>query len=170
MKIGIYTLDENVRSHPELSELSPLESAILEKAHEGERTYKGVESIINGCTWAFFVAALADGKIYKIAAQFMSDDAEIVARVHSETLACYERQFGKPQHITPSGAHLWNQPFGNLLLGKAGIPGMSCINLIATSQTRPVSQPEKKQRGCLGVFLLLLLPVITWLVLHAIRM
>ncbi len=146
MQIGKYTLNQNVRVYPELTELSPEESAILQKAYD-ERTYKGPEVAISGQNWAVFLSALSDGSIFKIAAQFMSEDDETADQVFSATFAQNVRQFGQPHQVTPSGGQRWNLPFGNLILGRAGVPRMRAINLIATSDSRPVSQLELKMSG-----------------------
>lgn len=169
MEIGNYSLNQNVRSFPDLIELSPEDSAMLQKAYDGERTYKGRELLMNGRSWAVFLSALPDGKIFKIAAQFMSEDDVSADQVFSVTFAGYVKQFGPPEQVTPSGAQRWNQSFGNLILGKAGVPGMRAINLIATSDSRQVSKLEQQKRGCLAAPALLLVPFGTWLVWTVMR-
>lgn len=169
MQIGNYSLNQNVRSFPEIIELSPEESAMLQKAYDGERTYKGRELLMNERSWAIFLSALPDGKIFKIAAQFMSDDDVSADQMFEVAFAAYVKQFGPPQEVTPSGAQRWNQSFGNLILGRAGVPGMRAINLIATSDSRPVSKLEQQKQGCLAALALLLVPFGTWLVWTAMR-
>jgi hypothetical protein len=152
MQLGDYTLDSNVRQYPELIELSKRESRMLQKAYKGERILKGPEFIMYGQPWAIYVSALPDGQIFKVAAQFMSDEPYSIDEAYSATLDDYVRQFGQPQEVTPSGAQRWNQPFGNVILGKVSGPGLYAINLIGTSDSRPISKLEKG--GCLTMIIL----------------
>jgi hypothetical protein len=162
MQIGKYTLNQNVRVYPELTELSPEESAILPKAYDDERIYKGPEVAISGQNWAVFLSALSDGSIFKIAAQFMSEDDETADQVFSATFAQNVRQFGQPHQVTPSGGQRWNLPFGNLILGRAGVPRMRAINLIATSDSRPVSQLEQPKIRAKRLHIAMRVPLFLW--------
>jgi hypothetical protein len=69
MQIGNYRVNQNVRSYPELTELSPEEPGILPKACAGERTYKGRPLSINGQSWEVYLSARPDGTILEVAAQ-----------------------------------------------------------------------------------------------------
>jgi hypothetical protein len=152
MQISTYALDSNVRQYPALTEISKRESRMLQKAYRGERIFKGPEFIMHGEPWAIYVSALSDGQIFKIAAQFMSDEPYSIDEAYAATFADYARQFGQPEQVTPSGAHRWNQPFGNVILGKVSGPGLYAINLIATSDNRPASRLDKQ--GCLAAIAL----------------
>ena len=147
MQIGHYKLDSSMHDYPELTELSRRESRILQKAYRGERTFKGPEFLMHGETWAIYVSTLPGGQVFKLAAQFMSDDPYSIEQAYAAAFSDYVRQFGQPQEVTPSGGHRWNQPFGNVILGHVSGPGLYAVNLIATSDSRPVSRLEK--RGCL---------------------
>ncbi|MGA2863575.1 MAG: hypothetical protein ABSF95_03705 [Verrucomicrobiota bacterium] len=153
MTLGIYTLDQSIESCSGLTELSPLQYTVIPRAYEGERIFKAPDSVIDGRTWAIFLSALPNGKIYKIAAQFISDEQKSVDDAFSSTYSHYERQFGRYNEVTQSGACRWDQPFGNLILGKSTLPGLHCVNCIATSDSRPAltEKPRKTARDKMRV-------------------
>jgi hypothetical protein len=145
MRLGNFTLDQSIDIYTDLIELSPLEYEILQRAYPGERTFKAPATTTNGRTWAIVVSTLPSGKICKIGAQFVSGQDDLVHEAFSETYAFYEKLFALPPFVTEFGSYRWNQPFGNLILNKNGVPGFRCVNCIATSDARPdvASPPER---------------------------
>jgi len=95
--------------------------------------------------WEVVLSSLPNGKVYKIAAQFMSEQRDALEAAFSAAYAYYDQQFRTPPTLTESGAYRWDQPFGNFLLGRAGVAGLGCVNCIITSDIRPfLTTPPKR--------------------------
>ena len=148
MKIGNYTLGENILDCTGLRELTPIEYNVLQRAYEGERIFKAPDEDIDGRMWALWLSALSNGKIYRIGAQFISEDEKSVDDALSSIRSHYENELGSHNEVTESGGLRWDRSFGNFILGKGGVQGLRCVNCIATSHFRPplTAKPKNRER------------------------
>ena len=99
MQISNYLIDSKVGQYPELIELSKRESQVLQKAYADERIFEGPEFIMHGQPWAIYVSALPELHIFRVAAQFMSDEASSIDEVYAATFDEYSRRFGQPNRL-----------------------------------------------------------------------
>ena len=142
---GTYRLGESITSYEHLTEFSSLEYKIIKKTFPGEHIFKAPSVFVLDRVWEVTLSSLPGGKVYKIAAQFMSSQRDELEATFSVAYDYYDRELGTPPTVTESGAYRWDRPFGNLLLGRAGVGGLGCVNCIITSDIRPfLTIPPKR--------------------------
>jgi hypothetical protein len=81
MKIGVYSLGQNISDNPHLPEISQLEYTALPKTFVDERILKAPDVFFLGNLWNIYIGAIKD-HIYKLSAQFESDNGKIADSVY----------------------------------------------------------------------------------------
>lgn len=132
MQIGDYSLGQNVSDQPQLTEISQLEYNALPKTFVGEKILRAPDTLFLGHLWNIRIGAIKD-RIYKLSAQFDSDNDNAVDTAYSKAIDFCTTQYGAP-FLNKGGKVIgWDTPFGNIIVDRGSMLGSYYANFQVTS-------------------------------------
>ena len=132
MQIGDYSLGQNVSDQPQLTEISQLEYNALPKTFVGEKILRAPDTLFLGHLWNIRIGAIND-RIYKLSAQFESDNDNAVDTAYSKAIDFCTTQYGAP-FLNKGGKVIgWDTPFGNIIVDRGSMLGSYYANFQVTS-------------------------------------
>jgi hypothetical protein len=136
-RIGEYYLGQDIKTVRGLVELTPEEYAALWSFQggvglPGEQVFNAPKVTFNQHLWDLTVGTL-NGKVYKLALQYISTDRAEARSIFEETLKFVKLQMGAPaeQPKTPKW-YLWDSTDGNVVLAEREAMGFWSINFLVT--------------------------------------
>jgi hypothetical protein len=171
MQIGDYFLGQNISNDSHLTEVSKSEYKALPKVFHGEKILRASDVTFLGHSWNILLGT-TKGRVYKLSAQFISDDHNMVDRVYSEAINYCSKQYGSPSSgknlpyflgnlYETSGCTeqevesvmMWKSSQGNVILDHRSLVGDHFVNLQATSEAvAKESRPMFPYREPVGTF------------------
>jgi len=153
MQIGDYFLGQNISDCSHLMEISQPEYKALPIMFQGEKILRAPDAIFLGYSWDM-VLGVTNHHVYKLSAQFISDNASMTDMVYLETIRYCSKQYGTPSSgkNLPSflmtsyersgwaeseinGVMFWNASFGNIVVDRKSLFDDHYVNLQATSRS-----------------------------------
>ena len=138
-KIGGYYIGQDIKTVRGLSELNREEYAVFQSypgwfGLPGEKIFNAPQISFNQHLWYLTVGAL-NGRIYKLALQYISNDRAVADGVFEETLRFIKSQMGTPIEQTKEpNRYLWESVDGNVLLVEREAMGFWSINFLITGK------------------------------------
>lgn len=151
MQIGNYSLGQNIRDASHLTEISRLEYNALPKGFVGEKILRAPDFTFLGYSWNM-VLGVINHRIYKLSAQFISDNAHMADVAYSEAINFCSKQYGTPSSgkNLPSSLRtlyersgfieseldrvmVWDTSFGNVIVDRRSVLDDHYVNFQATS-------------------------------------
>ena len=138
-RIGEYHLGQDIKTVRGLVEFTPEEYAALWSSQggvglPGEKVFNAPKVTLNRHLWYLNVGVL-NGRIYKLALQYISSDRAEAHSIFEETLKFVKSQMGAPAEQTKTPKrYVWDYVDGNVLLGVQEAIGFWSINFIVTGK------------------------------------
>ena len=132
MQIGDYSLGQNICDEPHLAEISQLEYKALPKTFVGEKILRAPDVTFFGHSWNMLLGTINDC-IYKLSAQFTSDNGHMADTVYSEAITFCSNQYGSPSLSEGGAVTKWITSFGNVIVDRRSMFDMHSVNFQATS-------------------------------------
>ncbi len=138
-RIGEYHLGQDIKTVRGLVEFTPEEYAALWSFQggvglPGEQVFNAPKVTFNRHLWDLVVGTL-NGRIYKLALQYISSDRAEARSIFEETLKFVKSQMGAPAEQTKTPKrYLWDSTDGNVVLAEREAMASWCINLLLTSR------------------------------------
>jgi hypothetical protein len=151
VQIGDYSLGQNICNAPHLTEISHLEYNALPKIFIGEKILRAPDVTFLGYSWNMVLGVINE-RIYKLSAQFISDNPRMADVTYTEAIKFCSKQYGTPSSgkDLPSslrtlyersgwtesevdGVMVWDTPFGNVIVDRRSILDGHYVNFQATS-------------------------------------
>ena len=95
MQIGDYSLGQYIDKESHLVEISQLGYKGLPKMFHGEKLFRAPDVTFLGYSWNM-VLGVINHRIYKLSAQFISDNARMADITYSEAINFCSKQYGTP--------------------------------------------------------------------------
>jgi len=137
--IGEYHLGQDIKTVRGLVEFTPEEYAAIWSSQGGvglpsEQIFNAPEVSFNRHLWYLVVGAL-NGRIYKLALQYVTGDRAEARRIFQDTLKFVKSRMGAPAEQTKTPErYLWRSTDGNVVLAGREAMGSWGINLLLTAQ------------------------------------
>jgi len=135
MKIGDYALGRPVGDESRLTEVSGIEKFLLKRTFSGEEIRKAPPARFMDVDWDV-ILAIVEGRIYKLSAQFSSEEASFADKVLSGVINFCRAQFGEAVQHRMANAHRWATPFGSVMVDRHSVLGSQVINFHATLENK----------------------------------
>jgi hypothetical protein len=151
VNIAGYSLGQQLRNDPRLVELGPVEYEVLGWTFEQERIFKAGHIEFLGRP-AELVIGTVDGRICKLALQFVADSVASSAALLSEISHFCEGEFGPPAGTPDDATVIWDTDFGKVILETRSMLGQHFVNLyfahaFVFSSAKPIARrPELQER------------------------
>jgi hypothetical protein len=128
--VGPYALDARVEDLPGLSEFSELEYLAVSKFFADEKIYTAPDVDFLGFRWSVALSA-ANGHIYKISPQFLTNDSNDARRAFAAAEAHLGETMGNASERGPQ-FFLWRVPPGNVILEQVQHLDVYCVQFFVT--------------------------------------
>ena len=131
-RVGPYALYMRIEDLPAIKEFSAEEYASLPKQFQDEQIFSAADCDFVGCDWQVTLGVRA-GYVYKI---FLDSKFQIPQQGDAafyKMRMYWERTLGPPSEESLPRT-TWDAPFGNVILVKRQIAGVSYVNLCLTSR------------------------------------
>lgn len=141
VKIGEYSLGQNIKAIRGLVEFTPEEYSVFKSYPgwfnlPGEKIFKAPDITFNRRVWHLTVGAL-DGRIYILGLQYFTENRTAASSLLRETLGFVRSQMGVPTEQTKSPErYVWESTEGSVLLVQREAMGFSSINFLLTGPGR----------------------------------